>query len=121
MDETEDIDPFAYKLLKVTKKRTSVSTSLNSPKKKQKTGEASQRRKSGVRSKKSPLPSQKGPGIVQLFAQMRKTPVKTQKLLSGTLHIQYFTNKSHDREIYEDDFTRFFFFKFDVYVLYFME
>ena len=92
MNETEDIDPFAYKPLKVTKKRTSVSPSLNSPKKRQKTGEGSQRRKSGVKSQKSPLPSQKGPGIVQLFAQMRKTPVKTQKLLSGTL--QCFTHNS---------------------------
>ena len=26
MDDTEDIDPFAYKPLKVTKKRTSVSS-----------------------------------------------------------------------------------------------
>jgi len=83
MDDTEDIDPFAYKPLKVTKKRTSVSPSQNTPNKKQKTGgEAGQRRKSGVKSQKSPRPSQKGPGIVQLFAQMRKTPVKVRRLPS---------------------------------------
>ena len=102
MDETEDIDPFAYKPLKVTKRRTSVSPSLNTPNKKRKTGEGAQRRKSGVRSQKSPRPtqksprpsqksqksplySQKGPGIVELFAQMKKTPVKVQRMPSGNI------------------------------------
>ena len=95
MNETEDIDPFAYKPLKVTKKRTGVSPSLNSPRKKRKTGEGAQRRKSGVRSQKSPLPSQKGPGIVQLFAQMKKTPVKIQKSPSGKLHTVKCSHKNY--------------------------
>ena len=95
MDDTEDIDPFAYKPLKVTKKRISVSPSQNTPNKKQKTGgEVAQRRKSGVKSQKSPRPSQKGPGIVQLFAQMRKTPVKVRRLPSGKLR-WVFTEKNN--------------------------
>ena len=89
MNETEDIDPFAYKPLKVTKKRTSVSPSVNSPtNKKQRTG--TQRRRSGVRSQKSPLPSQKGPDIVQLFTRMKSTPVKVQKKLSGNFLVDQF-------------------------------
>ena len=89
MNETEDIDPFAYQPLKVTKKRRSVSPSVNSPtNKKQRTG--TQRRKSGVRSQKSPLPSQRGPDIVQLFSQMKNTPVKVQKKLSGEFHVDQF-------------------------------
>ena len=89
MNETEDIDPFAYQPLKVTKKRRSVSPSVNSPtNKKQRTG--TQRRKSGVRSQKSPLPSQKGPDIVQLFSRMKNTPVKVQKKLSGNFLVDQF-------------------------------
>ena len=83
MDETEEIDLFAYKPLKVTKKRASLSPALNTPTKRRKTGEGTCRRRSAVKSQKSPLPSQKGPGIVELFAQMKKTPAKVQKSLSG--------------------------------------
>ena len=83
MDETEEIDLFAYKPLKVTKKRASLSPTLNTPSKRRKTGEGTYRRRSAVKSQKSPLPSQKGPGIVELFAQMKKTPAKVQKSLSG--------------------------------------
>ena len=83
MDETEEIDLFAYKPLKVTKKRASLSPTVNTPSKRRKTGEGTCRRRSAVKSQKSPLPSQKGPGIVELFAQMKKTPAKVQKSLSG--------------------------------------
>ena len=83
MDETEEIDLFAYKPLKVTKKRASPSPTLNTPSKKRKTGEGTCRKRGAVKSQKSPLPSQKGPGIVELFAAMKKTPAKVQKSLSG--------------------------------------
>ena len=83
MDETEEIDLFAYKPLKVTKKRASLSPTLNTPSKRRKTREGTCRKRSAAKSQKSPLPSQKGPGIVELFAQMKKTPAKVQKSLSG--------------------------------------